>query len=286
MENRIQQARRAHRAGNYSSLTRAAAASNVPRSTLTHRLAGRQSRMEVASTRHKLYDAEELVLVEWIKQLYTAGLPPRIALVTEMANHLFKKRVQEENNNTTTPPEPIGKNWVCRFTHRHKDLKSVYGRQLNMERFLARDEELFGDWFESWKKVMDEHQVLRENTYNMDEKRCMLGIAESAEVLIPTAAKSRFIQQPGTRESVTIIECVNARGDVLPPFIIWAAKTHRNNWYPFSLSRSPPSLPPVSMATPITNLGTNGFNDVLNLQLLVLLTARNACFYLMVRRVT
>ena len=67
-----------------------------------------------------------------------------------------------------------------------------------MKRFWAMDEKLFKDWFKTWKEVVDKYQVLPENTYNMDEKGCMLGVAESAKVLVPLNATTQFIQQPGT----------------------------------------------------------------------------------------
>ena len=50
------------------------------------------------------------------------------------------------------------------------------------------DEELFKDWFKTWKGIVDKYQVLLENTYNMDEKSCMLGVAESAKMLVPSNA--------------------------------------------------------------------------------------------------
>jgi hypothetical protein len=72
----------------------------------------------------------------------------------------------------------------------------------------------------------------------MDEKGCVLGLSERAKVLIPAKSHVAYKQQPGNRESVTIIECVNGAGEVIPPFIIWSAKEHRNNWIPLSLDKS------------------------------------------------
>ena len=68
----------------------------------------------------------------------------------------------------------------------------------------------------------------------MDKKGCMLGVAKNIKVLVPSNATTQFIQQPGTQESVTIIKCVSGKGQYLLPFIIWAAKTHCNNWHPLN----------------------------------------------------
>jgi DDE superfamily endonuclease len=72
----------------------------------------------------------------------------------------------------------------------------------------------------------------------MDEKGCILGLSERARVLISASSDVSYKVEPGDRESVTIIECVSGGGDTLPPFIIWSAKEHRNNWIPMSLDES------------------------------------------------
>ena len=72
----------------------------------------------------------------------------------------------------------------------------------------------------------------------MDENGCILGLSERAKVLIPSDSEVSYKQQPGNRESVTIIESVNGAGDVIPPFVIWSAKEHRNNWIPLTLDKS------------------------------------------------
>ena len=59
------------------------------------------------------------------------------------------------------------------------------------------NEELFKDRFKTWKEVVDKYQVLPKNTYNMDKKSCMLGVAKSAKVLVSSNAITQFIQQPG-----------------------------------------------------------------------------------------
>lgn len=94
------------------------------------------------------------------------------------------------------------------------------------------DIEVAEHWFELYGKVMEEYRVLQGNTYNMDEKGCILGLISKAKVLISKKTRSKFIQEPGNRESATVLECISGDGTVIPPLIIWLASTHRNNWYP------------------------------------------------------
>ena len=74
---------------------------------VTHQVAGRPSRVEVASTCLKLYNIKEEALVEWIIQLHAAGLPPRIAMITEMANHLLSKQT---NGGLSEASTSVGRN--------------------------------------------------------------------------------------------------------------------------------------------------------------------------------
>lgn len=68
----------------------------------------------------------------------------------------------------------------------------------------------------------------------MDEKGVMIGQVQHTRTLVSNlrrrAKKQTFIVQPGTRELVTIIECVSALGELLPPLIIFKAKQHQEKW--------------------------------------------------------
>ncbi len=97
------------------------------------------------------------------------------------------------------------------------------------------DEVLFTKWFELFKNVMDEHEILAENTYNMDEKGYVMGLIANLKVSVSARAKHKFMQQLGTWESVTVIECVSGNNVVIPLLIIWSAKTHQNTWYSICL---------------------------------------------------
>ncbi len=88
---------------------------------------------------------------------------------------------------------------------------------------------IFNDWFKLFKGVMDEHELLAESTYNMNKKRCMLGLIQNSKVLILAGNHSRFLQQLSTQEFAIIIKGVSPTGYIVTPFIIWAAKIHCND---------------------------------------------------------
>ena len=73
----------------YSSIRRCADAFQVPFSTLRGRLnGGRKSYSEAAVDRQLLKTAEEKVIVKWISDLDTWGFPPRVEMVTKLAQQI------------------------------------------------------------------------------------------------------------------------------------------------------------------------------------------------------
>ena len=133
---------------------------------------------------------------------------------------------------------PLGKNWVTKFTKRHPEIKSVMGARLDKERWNSVTRESMEGWLNLLKSVKEEYRILDSNIYNMDEKGCILGISEKARVLIPSSSRVKYIKQASDRESVTVIECIRSSGVAIPPFVIWKAHTHRDNWVPVTMRQS------------------------------------------------
>src|SRR5438445_6469498 len=67
--------------------------------------------------------------------------------------------------------------------------------------------------FSLLKKVLEEKEILWENTYNMDEKGCQLGgqwKRSPEKYFIPHGRFPKYKVQSGNLELTTIIECVFA----------------------------------------------------------------------------
>ena len=60
-----------------------------------------------------------------------------------------------------------------------------------------------------------------------------MGIAhsEASKVVIVDIIGRAIVIQPGDRRWTTVIECINAGGWALPPFIILEGKVHLEAWY-------------------------------------------------------
>ena len=76
------------------------------------------------------------------------------------------------------------------------------------------------------------YSVADADFYNFDETGFMMGII-CASMVVTRAdrrGRSKFVQ-PGNREWPTAIECINAEGWCLPPFLVVQGAYHLVNWY-------------------------------------------------------
>ena len=203
-----------------------AKAYDVPKSTLQTRLRGIQPRSEVPSTRRKLSPVEEQSLIQWILELDRRGFPPHIIDVRRMADALLAARGQDP------PPQPIGKKWVSRFIQSQPELQTKWSRRLNSQRASCEDPVAIAAWFKLVEETRQAYGILDQDIYNFDETGFAMGVASTSKVVTSSDRVGRaVIVQPGNREWVTAIECINASGWCLPPFVILSGKVHQDIWY-------------------------------------------------------
>ena len=77
-----------------------------------------------------------------------------------------------------------------------------------------------------------QHGIAFDDIYNFDETGYAMGLVATAKVVTRSEMSSRpSLIQPGNREWVTSIECINALGWVLPPCLIFKGKVQIAGWY-------------------------------------------------------
>jgi len=224
-EGRILLAIQAIKNQEFSSIREAARVFNVTRSTLQNRILGRQNRAISRANSHKLTEIEEESLKKWILSIDARGAAPRPSTVREMANLLLESR-------GITPVLSVGKNWVTKYVKRHSELSSRFSRRYNYERAKCEDPKIISEWFSLVQKTIDENGIDPDDVYNFDETGFAMGLTATARVI--TRAEyygRRALLQPGNREWVTAIECINASGWVLPPCVIFKGKVFIEGWF-------------------------------------------------------
>lgn len=203
------------------SITQAARRYDVSKTTLYNRLQGRRDQVLYARSRQRLTFEEEVSLEKWILQLQTWGWPPRISQLRDMASELLRGK-----GDTTK----LGTNWISAYLDRHLGLKSKYSRTLDQDRYLAEDPETIQDWFQLYWSIKAKYGILDEDTYDMDEKGFMMGVAGSAKVVFSKYEKQTFTKQCGNRKWVSFIETIGIKRR-LPMWCIFKGKRYIDDWY-------------------------------------------------------
>jgi hypothetical protein len=187
---------------------------NVSRATLSRRHQGNtQSRAAAGRNRQLLSPQQEQELVRYIERCTEQGLPPTREMIRNFGSAVAKWEVSDA--------------WVSRFLHRHHDeLTTKWSAGIDRVRHQADSHTKYELYFELLHGKMREYDVEPRNTYNMDEKGFFVGITTRSKRVFSKAiwqAKLRTAAiQDGNREWVTLIACVCADGEALPPALVYS----------------------------------------------------------------
>jgi hypothetical protein len=234
LEEQVQSAISAFRNQEYKSVRAAAAAFNISHRTLTRRLAGGLSRAQAKEMVQILSNAEEKTLVRWVKRYTCAGSPITPALLIEMAELIRHERVRHASQNSASAKTitPIGHEWLYRFLNRHPTVRSIYAKQLEATRFNGASYDKVKAWFDAVAAKFQERVYDNSNIWNMDESGFGVGESQTTKVLVPLDRQQQYKVVVGKQEWVTVIECINAAGDALPPMIIFKGQNINSGWIP------------------------------------------------------
>jgi DDE superfamily endonuclease/Tc5 transposase DNA-binding domain len=239
----------------FPSRRRAAWVCKVSDRTLGRRLRGIRPQYGSRSPNRLLSQIEEDVLIQWILHIERRGFPPWIIDVKRLAERLIYRRGGSQ------PPPPIGKLWVYRFLSRHPAVKARLTRRKDSQRARQERPSVIRPWFQLVQETIERYGIVDGDKYNFDETGFAMGLitgSGSSKAVGSSDNVGRItISQPGDRTWMTGIECPNALGWMIPPFIIAPGKVHLRYWYDES------SLPKDMVVA----LSENGWtNDDLGLQ--------------------
>lgn len=210
--------------GEKANITLVAKAFGVNRSTLSRRFrAVTRSKEAQYNDQRLLNNQQSKTLIEWINKLTERGLPPTTFMLVNFAQEISGK----------VP----GKNWVHRWLKTHSDkVISRYSTGLDLDRKRADSAWKYALYFELLGRKIDQYNLSPEQIYNMDEKGFMLGVTTKQKRIF---SRRKYEQgslkqhlQDGNREWITTIACICANGTVLPPALIYQAKSGKiqNSW--------------------------------------------------------
>ena len=122
--------------------------------------------------------------------------------------------------------EELGVHWTDGFLKRHLTLKMKFVTGLDKERANAEDPAIVADWFKLFERTITTYNVHIDDIYNMDEKGCMMGVIGKCKVIVSQHKRKQYITQCGSREWVSLIECISTTSRLLPPWFIFKGKQH------------------------------------------------------------
>ncbi len=116
---------------------------------------------------------------------------------------------------------------------RHPFLHSGWSRSIEHDRLRFNKHEAILAWFDFWKEVKERYDFDICDIYNMDEKGFAQGICGTLKVMCDRRLRANehaLIAHCGRREWTSVIECVSADGEPLPPHLIFAGHDHSDDW--------------------------------------------------------
>ena len=154
--------------GTFLHLRQAARATGTARSTIRRHMKGGLSKREAQHHRQQLSPDEEHALAKWVQCLSATGHAVHHSFLRELAEEIRKPRVTADDQVADPSLQKLGKHWVSRFLARNPILQSKVAKNIETARKEVTEAHL-ENWFQEFKRVVDEYGIQPEHIYNMDE---------------------------------------------------------------------------------------------------------------------
>ena len=216
----MRQAIAAVQGGNMSQRT-ASKQFNVPRSTLQDRLSGRIEPGVRPGHPTKFSKTQEEKLIDYACNRASLGIGFGKRQFLRYAASYAKKYGVNFKGGT-----PSHKWWQL-LKKRHPDLARRKPEGTASVRHVCMNAVTVGKYFSALKTVMEDHKISKDCMWNMDETGMSLDYTPKT-IIARKGSRHLQIRSSGNRELITVIGCISAAGDALPPHMIAKGKTARS----------------------------------------------------------
>lgn len=207
-----------------SSLSFAARMYNVPRSTLHDRVSGKVEHGKNPGPEPYLSAAEEKEFANFLVDVAKAGYGKTRQQVRNIAGMTARDKGKIESSK-------VSHGWFRRFLQRQPHLSYRRGDPTANVRMNCLTEEAISDYFELLKAELTSNELMNSpnRIYNVDETGICLDGHAPRVVALKGQKKVRY-RTSGNKNQVTVIACVSASGQCIPPFVIFDAKRLNQDW--------------------------------------------------------
>jgi hypothetical protein len=207
---------------NGQSLNQAAKDHRVPRTTLQGRLKGAASKKEAGNARQSLSPAEEKALAEWIRIQDALNQPPSHRQVRLAAQRMLLVSGSETK---------LGSTWITSFIRRNPRIKPKKGTRLEKSRAEAITPNKLMKMYAIFEEPAIK-AIRAQNRWNVDETGIMDGQNRPGYFLGRAETKDCQVKTQKRSDWRSIIECISAEGNALPPTVIFSGKNVQQQWFP------------------------------------------------------
>ena len=180
----------------------------IPKTTLGDRAKGCHDTWQNACAKQQLLSPEqEDTLVKWCELRASMGKPWTYTDLRSQAEAISGKSV--------------GQNWHRKFEKRHPELHAAKPAKLNPKRAKHFNEAVIHDFYNQWEGLNEKHNgIPPEHVWNWDEKGIQMGGGRkksSKKYYFLKDQRHCYRLRSDNLELVTILECISAAGDAVPP---------------------------------------------------------------------
>ena len=203
---------------------RAAKKHGVPKSTLHDRISGKVSHGEKPGPKPLLTAAEESEFADFLVEVSQAGYGKTRREVRQIAGRVAVDKGKKDK-------AMVSHGWFRRFLLRQPHLSYRKGDPTANVRMNCLTKEVITDYFNLLKDVLTENNLFESpnQIYNVDETGIALD-GHAPRVIAKRGQKKVRYRTSGNRSQLTVIACVNASGQCIPPFVIFDAKRLNMEW--------------------------------------------------------
>ena len=197
-------------------INHAAAEYNVPRTTLKDRIAGCVVHSTSIGKKPYLTYEEERELVDFLVTCSNAGYgKTRSDVLRIVGSTVMKKGIKKDIK--------ISDGWWCRFLKRWPQLRLCKGDPFPLVRKEATNVQVFEKYFELLEESLIKYGLKDKpaQIYNCDESGMPLEHKIAKVIVIKGAKKVRQVSS-GNKTQITILGCVSAAGQTIPPMVVFS----------------------------------------------------------------
>ncbi len=207
-----------------TSINRAADEHGVPRTTLKDRLSGRVVHGTNPGPRPYLNKEEESELSTFLVEASKVGYGKTKKQIEQMVESVAKEKGLLRSVR-------ISDGWWRRFMERNPTLSLRKGDATAHVRMDSVNREAIDGYFSLLKEIFDEFGLRTSpgQVYNMDETGMPLD-PKPPKVVTRRGQKKVRYRTSGKKGQITVLGCINAIGNTIPPMVIFDAHNLNRSW--------------------------------------------------------